>query len=150
VVTYTLNRQPVHRLRYDGASEAAKVSCEMFERLLELDTLKHDSAANLVRRLATLADLSPSAFRLVLRAGSGDTGSILASFEDQARDRGKTRQALHWEWQEDVRRIRMVFPRSRRCSSSCARPSSTGKMRCRPRTGCARRCARRRATSDRV
>jgi hypothetical protein len=110
VVTYTLNRQPVHRLRYDGASEAAKVSCEMFERLLELDTLKHDSAANLVRRLATLADLSPSAFRLVLRAGSGDTGSILASFEDQARDRGKTRQALHWEWQEDVRRIRMVFP----------------------------------------
>jgi hypothetical protein len=82
----------------------------MFERLLELDTLKHDSAANLVRRLATLADLSPSAFRLVLRAGSGDTASILASFEQQAVDRGKTRQALHWEWQEDVRRIRMVFP----------------------------------------
>lgn len=110
MITYTLNKSPVHRTRYDGASEAAKILAETFERLLELDAAKRESAAKLVRNLATLADLSPSAFRLVLRFGSGDTGSILASYEEQAANRGCTRQAVHWQWQQDLRAIRLTFP----------------------------------------
>ena len=110
MITYTLNKNPVHRIKYDGASESAKILAETFERLLELDQHKRESASRLVRNLATLADLSPSAFRLVLRFGSGDTASILASYEEQARDRGCTRQAVHWQWQQDIRAIRLTFP----------------------------------------
>lgn len=110
MITYTLNKSPVHRTRYDGSSEAAKILAETFERLIELDGQKRESAARLVRSLATLADLSPSAFRLVLRFGSGDTGSILASYEEQAKHRGCTRQAVHWQWQQDLRAIRLTFP----------------------------------------
>jgi len=110
VITYTLNKNPVHRFRFDGASEAGKILAETFERLLELDEEKRESAAKLVRNLATLADLSPSAFRLVLKFGSGDTGSILASYEEQAATRGCTRQAVHWQWQQDLRAIKLTFP----------------------------------------
>lgn len=110
MITYTLNKQPVYRTRFDGASEIGKILAETFERLLEMDEQKRESAARLVRNLATLADLSPSAFRLVLRFGSGDTGSILASYEEQAEDRGCTRQAVHWQWVQDMKAIKLTFP----------------------------------------
>jgi hypothetical protein len=110
MVTYTLNQTPVHKNRYDGASEAAKVMSELFERLLELDQLKHDSAANMVRRLATLADLSPRGFRLVLRVGSGDTAAVLSSYEEQAEHAGVLRQTLHWRFAEDLKKIAYCFP----------------------------------------
>ena len=35
MVTYTLNQQPVHRIRYDGASDSAQLMSEGFERLVE-------------------------------------------------------------------------------------------------------------------
>lgn len=110
MVTYTLNQQPVARRTYDGASDAAKLMSELFVRLLELDEQKHDAAAGLVRRLATLADLSPRAFRLVLRCGSGDTSSVLASYEEQAEHAGVLRQTLHWRFAEDVKKIKLCFP----------------------------------------
>jgi hypothetical protein len=83
---------------------------EVFERLVELDEQKHDSAAGMVRRLATLADLSPDAFRTVLRFGSGDMTSVLLSYADQTKAGGVTRQALHYRWQEECRAVRLVFP----------------------------------------
>jgi len=110
VITYTLNLQPVSRTRYDGASDEAKLMAEVFARLIEMDDIKMDAAASLVRRLATLADLSASGFGLVLRFGSGDTGAILQSYEQQAERRGVTRQALHWQWSNDLRTIKLCFP----------------------------------------
>lgn len=110
MVTYTLNQTPVHRNRYDGASDSAKLMAEIFERLLEVEEQKLDSAADLVRRLATLADLSKGAFRTVLHFGSGDTGALLASYEDQVADKGVTRQAAHWRWQQDLKAISFTFP----------------------------------------
>lgn len=110
MVTYTLNLQPVSRARYDGASDTAKLMAEVFERLTEIEEERLGSAGNLVRRLATLADLSPRGFLLVLRFGSGDTGALLASYEQQADGRALTRQALHWQWQQDVKAIRLCFP----------------------------------------
>ena len=110
MITYTLNQQPVHRIRYDGASEAAKISSEIFERLLELEGEKLVHAGGLFRRLATLADLSPRAFVVMLRFWSGDTGALLASYEDQVATRGCTRQAAHWQWQQDLKAIGLCFP----------------------------------------
>ena len=110
MVTYTLNRTPVHRNRYDGASDSAKLMAEICERLLEVEEEKLDSAADLVRRLATLADLSKGAFRMVLHFGSGNTGALLASYEEQVAAKGITRQAAHWRWQQDLKAISFTFP----------------------------------------
>lgn len=111
MVTYTLNQQPVAPgRRFDGASSEARIMSEVFERLLEIEDEKLGEAAALVRRLATLADVSPRGFVMVLRFGSGDTGALLASFEQQVKQRGCTRQAAHWQWQEDLRAIRLSFP----------------------------------------
>lgn len=110
MVTYTLNRTPVHRNRYDGASDSAKLMAEICERLLEVEEAKLDSAADLVRRLATLADLSKGAFRMVLHFGSGNTGALLASYEEQVAAKGITRQAAHWRWQQDLKAISFTFP----------------------------------------
>ena len=111
MITYTLNQVPVSpTARFDGASDAARIMAEVFERLVELDEQKRDSAAGMVRRLATLADLSPDAFRTVLRFGSGDMTSVLLSYADQTKSGGVTRQALHYRWQEECRAVRLVFP----------------------------------------
>jgi hypothetical protein len=110
VITYTLNLQPVYRTRYDGASDQAKLMSEVFERLIEMEDLKLNASASLVRRLATLADISPSCYALVLRFGSGDTSAILESYERQAEHRGITRQALHWQWARDLKAIGLCFP----------------------------------------
>jgi hypothetical protein len=109
-VSITINRQPVQRITYDAASDAAKVQSEIFERLLELDGMKHDQGADLCRRLATLADLSAYAFRMVLHVGSGDLSSVLSSYEDMATPRGVTKQAIHYELAAEIEKVRYMFP----------------------------------------
>ena len=111
MITYTLNQVPVSpTTRFDGASDSARIMAEVFERLIEMDEIKHESAAGLVRRLATLADISSDAFRTVLRFGSGDMEGVLLSYADQSKAGGVTRQALHYRWQEECRAVRLVFP----------------------------------------
>ena len=78
MVTYTLAQTPVAPVRrVDGASEEARIFAEICERLLEIEGEKFGEAKALVRRLATLADISERGFLLVLRFGAGDTGAEL-------------------------------------------------------------------------
>ena len=110
MITYTLNQTPVAPRRFDGASEEAKLMAEVFERLIEIEDERFGAAASMVRRLATLADVSPRGFLMVLHFGSGDTGALLASYEEQVIKRGVTRQAAHWQWQQDIKAIGLSFP----------------------------------------
>jgi len=111
VVTYTLAQTPVAPVRrVDGASEEARIFAEICERLLEIEGAKFGEAKALVRRLAVLADISERGFLLVLRFGAGDTGALVASYEEQVAKRGVTRQAAHWQWQQDCKAIRLTFP----------------------------------------
>lgn len=110
MITYTINRQPVYQAAYDGASNSAKLTAEIMERLVELDECEVRGAANLCRRLATLGDLSPSMFLTVLRLGSGDVSAVTQSFNEMAQGTGRTRQALHYEWVKECERIGLVFP----------------------------------------
>ena len=109
-VSITINRQPVQRNAYDASSDAAKLQAEIFERLTELDAIHHDQGANLCRRVATLADLSPYAYRMVLRVGSGDLSSVLSSYEAMAVERGLTKQAVHHELSVELKKIGYLFP----------------------------------------
>jgi hypothetical protein len=80
------------------------------ERLVELHELRMTSAADLCRRLGTLADLSPTMFLVTLRLGSGDVSAVRQSFGEMAKNRGMTRQFFHWEWQQEIEKVRIVFP----------------------------------------
>ena len=111
MITYTINRQPVYTATYDGASDSAKLTAEIMERLVELDECEVRSAADLCRRLATLADLSPTMFMVVLRIGSGDVSAVTQSFSEMAERTGRTRQALHYEFGKEVAKVSMVFPK---------------------------------------
>lgn len=110
MITYSLRGEPVARQGVSAMSDEARLMSEVFERLIEIEAEKKGRGGALVRRLATIADLSPSAFRTVLHVGCGQVHAVVASYEEQARNRGLTRQALHWQWSQDMRAIRQVFP----------------------------------------
>jgi hypothetical protein len=110
VITYSLRGEPIARQGAATLSAEAALMSEIFERVLELEQLKKGRGSALVRRLATIADLSPSAFATVLHVGCGQVEAVVSSYEDQARNRGLTRQALHWQWGQDQRAIAAVFP----------------------------------------
>ena len=78
------------------------------ERLVEMHEMRHTSAADLCRRLGTLADLSPSMFLTTVRLGSGDVHAVRQSFAEMAEVTGRTRQALHYEWSHEVAKVRMA------------------------------------------
>lgn len=111
MITATYDRATNVASSYDGArSDAARLSAEIMERLVELHELRMTSAADLCRRLGTLADLSPTMFLVTLRLGSGDVSAVRQSFGEMAAQTGRTRQALHYEWSHEVERVRLVFP----------------------------------------
>jgi hypothetical protein len=111
VITATYDRATNVASSYDGArSDAGRLSAEIMERLVELHELKLTSAADLCRRLGTLADLSPMMFLVTLRLGSGDVSAVRQSFGEMAAKTGRTRQALHYEWAHEIERVRLVFP----------------------------------------
>lgn len=96
---------------YDAARGTAQLSSEIMERLVEMHEMRHSSAADLCRRLGTLADLSPSMFLTTMRLGSGDVHAVRQSFAEMAEATGRTRQALHHEWGDEVAKVRMLFPK---------------------------------------
>ena len=111
MITATYDRASNVASSYDGArSDAARLSAEIMERLVELHELRMTSAADLCRRLGTLADLSPTMFLVTLRLGSGDVSAVRQSFGEMAAKTGRTRQALHYEWAHEIERVRLVFP----------------------------------------
>lgn len=111
MITATYDRAANVASSYDGArSDAARLSAEIMERLVELHELRMTSAADLCRRLGTLADLSPTMFLVTLRLGSGDVSAVRQSFGEMAAKTGRTRQALHYEWAHEIERVRLVFP----------------------------------------
>lgn len=93
------------------SSESAKLTAEIFARLVELEECDVRGAADLCRRLATLADLSPTMFLTTVRFGAGDISAVTQSFAAMARTTGRTRQALHHEWQRELTKVGLVFPR---------------------------------------
>lgn len=111
MITATYDRASTVATSYDGArSDAGRLSAEIMERLVELHELRMTSAADLCRRLGTLADLSPTMFLVTLRLGSGDVSAVRQSFGEMAAKTGRTRQALHYEWAHEIERVRLVFP----------------------------------------
>lgn len=111
MITATYDRSANVASNYNGArSDEGRLSSEIMERLVELHELRMTSAADLCRRLGTLADLSPTMFLVTLRLGSGDVSAVRQSFGEMAAKTGRTRQALHYEWTHEIERVRIVFP----------------------------------------
>ena len=111
MITVTASdRSTTYVARYDGAQDTARLSAEIMQRLVEMDEIHMTSAADLCRRLGTLADISPTMFMASLRLGSGDVGAVRRSFAEMAAATGRTRQALHYEWAQEVAKLKTIFP----------------------------------------
>jgi hypothetical protein len=93
------------------STDSAKLAAEIFERLVELEECEVRGAADLCRRLATLADLSPTMFLTTIRFGAGDVSAVTQSFADMARTTVRTRQTLHHRWQRELGKVELLFPR---------------------------------------
>ena len=91
-------------------ARAAPIVAEIAERLEELDDAKLCAAQDLCRRLALIGDRTPRLFRSVLGALRGDVLSVVESYAVQATRRGLTKQALHYEWKQDLDYLSAVFP----------------------------------------
>ena len=130
MITATYDRASNVATSYDGArSDAGRLSAEIMERLVELHELKMTSAADLCRRLGTLADLSPTMFLVTLRLGSGDVSAVRQSFGEMAAKTGRTRQALHYEWAHEIERVRLVFPALAQLMTDCRQATDEGERR---------------------
>jgi hypothetical protein len=120
MITYSLGHEPVNRRGATELSDLAKLSSEICERLLEMESLKKCSASKFVQSLSAIAQASNTAsahaaFKTLLHVGCGQTDIIVASYEQQikgsqyGRQRGCSRQALHWQLTDEVRVIKPHF-----------------------------------------
>ena len=89
---------------------AAAIVAEIAERLEELEELKRESAGDLVMQLAGIAATSRRAFRVTIQLLHGNFDDILSSYQDQADRRGVTKQDVHYEFKEEVGRLRAHYP----------------------------------------
>ena len=46
----------------------------------------------------------------MLHVGCSQVDAVVASYEQQVKGRGLTRQALHWQWAQDQKAIKAIFP----------------------------------------
>lgn len=98
--------------RSEGRShdEWFSICAEIGERLDELDALKAQSSGDLVVQLGKLASTSRAAYHIAIQLMHGASDTTLSSYCEQAEKRGRTKQDVHWEFANELRRIEQVFP----------------------------------------
>lgn len=90
-------------------TEAAPIMSEICERLCELEEVKLGMAADVIHRLARVAEMNNQAFRYTIRLMHGDA-AMFDSFEQQAEKRAITKQAVHCEFRSVLAVIERAFP----------------------------------------
>jgi hypothetical protein len=88
----------------------AQIVAEIAERLVEIEGVKSGAGMDLVRRLAIVAERSPRLFRPTCAALSGDVLEVVNSFAVTGDRRGLTKQAIHFEWDKEVAKLRQYLP----------------------------------------
>jgi hypothetical protein len=119
IASLTLYRQAVTAPKYASEGpqhdQAAAIVAEIAERLEELDGIKREFAADLVMQLAGIAGTSRKAFRITVQLLHGNMDDVLASYQEQANRRGVTKQDVHWEFTQEVERLRSRYPQLYGC-----------------------------------
>lgn len=98
--------------------EIAAIVCEIAERMEELDGLKKEAAADLVCQLAGIARASRRAFSITVKLLHGNLDESLATYQEQADKRGVTKQDVHYEFTQEVEKLRKHYPELFTCIMS--------------------------------
>ena len=117
VVSITLNRtcctmpvEPSDGPRLPTRCPASALVAEIAERLEELDEEKVGYAADLIQNLACIARTSRRAFGITVQLLHANYDDVLASYQEQATKRGVTKQDVHWEFQQEVGKLKRLYP----------------------------------------
>lgn len=118
ITSVTLNRiacsmpaEPYDTPREPEHASAAQLVAEIAERLEELDGLRIGYAADLIQHLACIATNSRRAFGITVQLLHCNYDDVLASYQDQAERRGVTKQDIHWEFTQEVGKLKRLYPR---------------------------------------
>lgn len=112
MITGVVFGQYLNPPRSIATPETACIIAEIAERLAELEEIRETGAMDLINRLYLISAISPRMFRHVVAILHGDTLNVVESFEVQTQRRyGKlTKQALHCEWNAEVKKVSQYFP----------------------------------------
>jgi len=117
IVSVTLNRIAcsMPAAPFDEApvqhSTAATLVAEIAERLEELEGLRVGFSADLIQHLSCIATNSRRSFNITVQLLHCNYDDVLASYQDQAERRGVTKQDIHWEFQQEVGKLKRLYPR---------------------------------------
>ena len=95
--------------------EISTLVCEIAERLEEMDGVKKESAADLICQLAGIAGTSRRAFSITIQLLHGNMDELLATYQEQADRRGVTKQDVHYEFTQEVGKLKAHYPQLFAC-----------------------------------
>lgn len=94
----------------DTAHQLARIASEVAERLEEMDELKRNSGADLVCRMASVAQLDRGAFRILVAVLHGRTECLLDSYAAQGEAKGRDKQVIHYRTRQHLATLQTAFP----------------------------------------
>ena len=109
-VVCTLPAEPYDSPREPEHATAAQLVAEIAERLEELDEIRVGFAADLIQHLSCIAINSRRAFGITVQLLHCNYDDVLASYQDQAERRGVTKQDIHWEFTQEVAKLKRLYP----------------------------------------
>lgn len=89
---------------------AATLVAEIAERLEELNGIREGYAARLINHLSCIASNSERSFDITVQLLHCNYDEVLASYQDQAEKRAKTKQDIHWEFTTEVAKLKRLYP----------------------------------------
>ena len=95
--------------------ELASLVCEIAERLEEMEGVKFGSAGDLVIQLGGIAGTSRRAFNVTVQLLHGNMSEALATYQEQADKRGVTKQDIHYEFTQEVGKLKAHYPQLFAC-----------------------------------
>lgn len=104
-----------HGSGYREESDLARITCEIAERLEEMNDIKASAGTDLVRRLSTIARLNEGAFELTVAVLHGRTDALTESYSARGNAAGRKKQTIHYRVITEIEAIRAAFPQVAAC-----------------------------------
>lgn len=113
MITAALHATPVSPTiqRSEGqTAELARIASEIAERLEEMDALRLGSGMDMVNRLATVARVDASSYKMAIAILHGDLSPLLDSYAAQGEKAGRKKQTMHYRTLQSIEHLRRIFP----------------------------------------
>ena len=110
MITGTVFAQPVSPSPGRVLTSQAAIVGEIAQRLGEMEEDRLLSGIDFINRLSAIAAISPRMFSVTIGLLAGQLDAVVDSFATQSSKRGLTKQALHWEYHNELALLAEHFP----------------------------------------